>query len=59
MGEQNISIETMLQKPGKDEAATLLLATHACEERAMQKAMDALVALESVKERPVMIRMES
>jgi len=59
MGEQNISIETMLQKPGKDEEATLLLATHACEERAMQKAMDALVALESVKERPVMIRMES
>jgi homoserine dehydrogenase len=59
MGEQNISIETMLQKPGKGEAATLLLATYACEERAMQKAIDALMALESVKERPVMIRMES
>ena len=59
MGEQNISIETMLQKPGREGAATLLLATHACEERAMQEALKALFELESVKERPVMIRMEA
>ena len=59
MGEQNISIETMLQKPGREGAATLLLAPHACEERAMQEALKALFELESVKERPVMIRMEA
>jgi len=58
MGEQNISIETMLQKPGKDGKATLLLATHSCEERAMQEAISQLHNLESVKEKPVMIRME-
>ncbi len=59
MGEQKISIETMLQKPGSGESASLLLATHACEERAMQEALEALFGLESVKERPVMIRMEA
>jgi homoserine dehydrogenase len=58
MGEQNISIETMLQKPGKDGKATLLLATHSCQERAMQEAINQLHKLESVKEKPVMIRME-
>jgi len=59
MGEQNISIETMLQKPGKDGKATLLLATHICKESAMQEAINKLQTIESVKERPVMIRMES
>ncbi|WP_300361168.1 homoserine dehydrogenase [Hydrogenimonas sp.] len=58
MGEQKISIETMLQKPGSGESASLLLATHACEERAMQEALKRLFELESVKERPVMIRIE-
>jgi len=58
MGEQNISIETMLQKPGKNGEATLLLATHSCQERAMQEAISQLHNLESVKEKPVMIRME-
>ena len=58
MGEWNISIETMLQRPGKGESATLLLSTHACEERAMRQALEALFGLDSVKERPVMIRIE-
>ncbi len=58
MGEQGISIETMLQRPGEGESASLLLATHECEERSMQEALKELFALESVKERPVMIRME-
>ncbi|WP_457593392.1 homoserine dehydrogenase [Hydrogenimonas sp.] len=58
MGEQQISIETMLQKPGSGESASLLLATHACEERAMQEALQRLFELESIKERPVMIRIE-
>ncbi len=58
MGEHNISIETMLQRPGEGESASLLLATHECEERSMQEALKELFELESVKERPVMIRME-
>ncbi len=58
MGEQNISIETMLQKPGSKESASLLLATHACEESAMQVALRELFEIESVRERPVMIRIE-
>ncbi|WP_300364909.1 homoserine dehydrogenase [Hydrogenimonas sp.] len=58
MGEQNISIETMLQKPARGDAATLLLSTHACKERAMQDALKDLFRLDSVKERPVMIRIE-
>ncbi|WP_201352424.1 homoserine dehydrogenase [Hydrogenimonas urashimensis] len=59
MGEERISIETMLQRPGSGESASLLLATHACEERAMQEALKRLFELESVKERPVMIRIEN
>jgi len=58
MGEENISIETMLQKPGAEGSASLLLATHSCEERSMQSALVRLFELESVLERPVMIRME-
>ncbi len=58
MGEENISIETMLQKPGAEGSASLLLATHSCEERSMQSALMRLFGLESVLERPVMIRME-
>ncbi|BBG64932.1 homoserine dehydrogenase [Hydrogenimonas sp.] len=58
MGEENISIETMLQKPGSGESASLLLATHLCKESSMQEALKRLFELESVRERPVMIRME-
>ncbi len=58
MGEHKISIETMLQRPGSGESASLLLATHKCEERSMQEALKRLFGLESVKERPVMIRIE-
>ena len=58
MSKQNISIETMLQKPSKSDSATLLLATHSCKECAMQEAISQLHKLESVKNRPVMIRME-
>jgi homoserine dehydrogenase len=59
MGEENISIETMLQKPGSGESALLLLATHACKEKSMQTALKRLFELESVKEQPVMIRIEA
>ena len=59
MGDENISIETMLQKPGEGGSASLLLATHACKEQAMRRALTRLFELKSVKERPVMIRIES
>ena len=59
MGDENISIETMLQKPGEGGSASLLLATHACKEKAMRRALTRLFELDSVKERPVMIRIES
>jgi homoserine dehydrogenase len=58
MGEEKISIETMLQRPGREGSATLLLATHHCMERSMQHALQRLFGLDSVKERPVMIRIE-
>jgi len=59
MGEEQISIKTMLQRPARGDAATLLLATHACEERAMRRAIETLQTLESGRERPVMIRIEA
>ncbi len=59
MGDEHISIETMLQKPGEGGSASLLLATHACKEQAMRRALTRLFELKSVKERPVMIRIES
>ncbi|WP_457596580.1 homoserine dehydrogenase [Hydrogenimonas sp.] len=59
MGQERISIETMLQRPGSGGSAILLLSTHRCEERAMQRALERLFGLESVRERPVMIRIES
>ncbi len=58
MGQEGISIETMLQRPVDNEAATLLLATHACRESAMQRALEGLRNLEAVREEPVMIRIE-
>jgi homoserine dehydrogenase len=56
-GEENISIESMLQKSRAD-AATLLLSTHTCVEKDFQKALAALAKQSFVKERPVMIRIE-
>ena len=56
-GEENISIESMLQKSTED-AATLLLSTHTCVEKDFQKALGALAQQHFVKERPVMIRIE-
>ena len=55
-----ISLESMLQRgraPG--EAVPVVLTTHDCEEAAMQAAMARLSALDSVLEKPALIRIET
>lgn len=57
--EFDISIESMLQKPTKnDTIAKLLFTTHLCQESKMQEAMKALEALEVVHGSIAMIRIE-
>jgi len=59
LGEFDISIESMLQKPTKDkDIAKLLFTTHICKESKMQEAIKALEALEVVHETIAMIRIE-
>jgi len=53
-----ISIESMLQRGGSQEAATLLLSTHRCLERDFQQALTTLKRQPFVQESPVMIRIE-
>lgn len=55
----NISIESMLQKPHKDdELVKLLFTTHSCKEEKIQEAMIALKKLECVHGNIAMIRIE-
>jgi len=59
LGEFDISIESMLQKPTKDkDIAKLLFTTHICKESKMQEAIKALEALEVVHGTIAMIRIE-
>jgi len=59
LGEFNISIASMLQKPSDEgEKAHLLFTTHQCKESDIQSAITALSTLESVDEEVVMIRIE-
>jgi len=59
LGEFDISIESMLQKPTKDkDIAKLLFTTHICKESKMQEAIKALEALEVVYGKIAMIRIE-
>lgn len=58
MGQHNISIETVLQKPGDGETATLLLSTCRCEESQVQLAITELAKLESICSEPVLLRIE-
>ena len=59
LGEFDISIEAMLQKPTKnDTIAKLLFTTHLCQESKMQEAIKALEALEVVHGSIAMIRIE-
>jgi len=59
LGEFGISIESMLQKPTKDEAiAKLLFTTHTCKEKKMQEAIAALGKLTVVQGEIAMMRIE-
>ncbi len=57
-GEHSISIESMLQKSSKEGQAQLLLSTHSCVEKDIQKALQELQSHEFLKEMPAMIRIE-
>lgn len=52
----NISIETMLQRPGEDESANLLISTHTAVEKDMQNIISELETLDFVNAKPSMIR---
>ena len=57
--DEAVSIETMLQQgrsPG--EPVPVVLIMHECEEASMRRAVDKIEALQSVQQRPKMIRME-
>jgi homoserine dehydrogenase len=54
--ENNISIETILQRPSVDASVNLLISTHIALERDIQDLITALESLEFVNSKPVMIR---
>ncbi len=54
--DNDISVETMLQRPSSKESANLLISTHCAFERDIQNLIDSLEKLEFVNFRPVMIR---
>jgi len=59
LGEYDISIEAMLQKPSTSEdKAKLLFTTHRCKESKMQDAMTALAKLDVVHGEIAMMRIE-
>ncbi len=59
LGQKNISIEKMIQKPDEDECAVILLSTHTCKEKAIKDAINELEKLPYIKIKPAMIRIES
>ncbi len=58
LGENNISIETLWQKPSSKSNAALLMSTHLSNEKAIKSAIDQMEALDVVEARPFMIRIE-
>ena len=54
--DNNISVETMLQRPAQNDSANLLVSTHVALEKDIQNMISSLEGLEFVTERPVMIR---
>lgn len=54
--DNNISIETMLQRPAGSDAANLLISTHIAVEKDVKKMIKELEAQEFVNAQPVMIR---
>ncbi|MDD2973913.1 MAG: homoserine dehydrogenase [Aliarcobacter cryaerophilus] len=57
-GDNDISIENMMQKAKKDEKANLLLTTHTCVEKDILKAIYELEHSQVVLKKPAMIRIE-
>ncbi len=55
--DNNISIETMLQRPASENSANLLISTHTAFERDIQNMIVGIALLEFVNSTPVMIRM--
>jgi homoserine dehydrogenase len=59
LGEFDISIESMLQKPHRsDERVKLLFTTHSCQEEKIQAAMHSLKKLDCVHGEIAMMRIE-
>jgi len=58
LGNENISIETMIQKGSKENKANLLLSTHSSKELDIKKALEELTKSGVVKKTPSMIRIE-
>ncbi len=54
--DNNISVETMLQRPASSDSANLLISTHIAYERNIQAMMKEIETLEFVNSAPVMIR---
>jgi homoserine dehydrogenase len=54
--ENNISVETMLQRPASASSANLLISTHIALEKDIQTMIKSITALEFVNSTPVMIR---
>ncbi len=54
--DNNISIETMLQRPASADSANLLISTHEAVERDIQKMIKEIAALDFVNSTPVLIR---
>ncbi len=58
LGEEDISIETMIQKASKEGCANLLFSTHESKEKDIKTALKKLTDLKVVNCEPVMIRIE-
>jgi homoserine dehydrogenase len=58
LGNQNISIKNMVQKPIDENSANLLLSTHLCNEKDIKEALKVLEDEKLVLSQPAMIRIE-
>jgi len=54
--DNNISVETMLQRPASENSANLLISTHIAVEKDIQNMIKDIAALDFVNSTPVMIR---
>ena len=59
LGERNISILSMIQKSGNiDGFVPIVMLTHEAKEADLQAALDEMAALDAIKSRPVLLRVE-